>query len=417
SCNKNLEKTDIIEENDELYCHACHGKKSTNFSKSDEESSTEVDDMTCQLLEHLPKELTNSCNMTKDKTALLLFEQVKGIFTNLDELIERIKADQKTRAKAEEPVGISIFNRSDKEYTHKNLKSENGSFMWFQLLIEVLICMQHSSTAKKELIDVCKRQYQNNSKELSIIDEFEDDYDSSNAVWWYTRESCLYRLLNKALRVQNIDILFSFRFFIKDMFKSLTEEHKKMKRSLTDHFIRVYRGQIISTDEFDRIQKSIGEFISINSFFSTSRNRKQALGFIRSVVSSDAIKKILFEIKVDIRLSTKPFADVTNLSYFKQEEEIIFMLGSIFRISHIDYSEQDEVWIADLTLCNENDHDLRDLFAYHKEKLGQDLTNVVSLGDILFKMGEFDKAKQYYKRILTESSMIDLTTASCYFGL
>ncbi|CAF1160522.1 unnamed protein product [Didymodactylos carnosus] len=345
------------------------------------------------------------------------YSKVKGVFTDLDELIKRITKDQEIREKVEDLVAISIFNRMDKESTHKNLKSENSSFMWFQLLIEILICMEHSLTAKQELINICRQQYKNNTKELTIIDEFDSDYDCSNAIWWYTRESCIYRLLNKALRIQDIDILFAFRFYITDIFNKLDEEHKKFKNSLIEQFIRVYRGQVISTDEFNRMRKSIGEFISINSFFSTSQNRQLALEFINTITPTNDLKQILFEITVDIRLSTKPFADVTKLSFFKEEEEIIFMLGSVFRITNVIYSKEEQVWVAKLVLCNENDHDLKDLFAYHKKKIGKESTTVVSLGDYLFKMGEFDKAKQYYNRILVELSTIDLSTANCYFGL
>ncbi|CAF0802568.1 unnamed protein product [Adineta steineri] len=520
-CKENLKKTDVIEDNGKIYCHACHGKKLTCSTEDHEKSSILVSGTACQVSKDLSKTLTNCSISTEDDKPSLLpkqvnkstnletfsliwldanvhitkdnidsqvklreainflqifdkadeceqniksiknekvvfivsgrlgrevvprlhnlpqlncvyvycfdkagnkqwsdkYSKVNDVFTDLDELIKRITKDQQVREKVEDSVAISIFNRSDKECTHKNLKSENGSFMWFQLLIEVLISMQHNLTAKKELINVCKQQYHNNSKELAVINEFENSYSSSRAIWWYTRETCLYRLLNKALRVQNIDVLFAFRFFIKDMFTNLNEEHKKFKRSLTDQLIQVYRGQVISADEFDRMHKSIGEFISINSFFSTSRNRKRALEFTNNIPPSDSIRQILFDIKVDIRLSTKPFADVTKLSYFEEEEEILFMLGSVFRITNVVYSKQEQVWVAELMLCNENDHDLRDLFSYHKEKIGKDLSNFVPLGDILFKMGEFDKARQYYKRILTELSTIDLSTASCYFGL
>ena len=40
-------------------------------------------------------------------------------------------------------------------------------------------------------------------------------YSSETAIWWYTRDSFIYRILNKALRTQNIQILISFRFLIK----------------------------------------------------------------------------------------------------------------------------------------------------------------------------------------------------------
>jgi hypothetical protein len=52
-----------------------------------------------------------------------------------------------------------------------------------------------------------------------MIDEFEMDYSSENALWWYSRDSFLYGMLNKALRTQDIDTLFLFRFFIRDIYE------------------------------------------------------------------------------------------------------------------------------------------------------------------------------------------------------
>ena len=124
------------------------------------------------------------------------------------------------------------------------------------------------------------------------------------------------------------------------------------------------------------------------------------------------------QVKIEnVYLSTKPFADVTSLSYFQGEEEVLFMLGTIFRIKKVTYSNEESIWIAELSLCSNSDHDLRDLFAYQKEKIGQNSSDAVSLGDILFKMGEFDKAKQYYNRILSEVSTNNQSVANCYFGL
>jgi hypothetical protein len=74
-------------------------------------------------------------------------------------------------------------------------------------------------------------------------------------------------MLNKALRKQNIDILFLFRFFIRDI-------HRKLKQNQYQYSIRFYRGQMLSNDELNNLRKSIGEFISINSFFSTTTNHR-----------------------------------------------------------------------------------------------------------------------------------------------
>ena len=73
------------------------------------------------------------------------------------------------------------------------------------------------------------------------------------ALWWYTRESFIYRILNKALRIQNIDLLFLFRFYIRDIEQQL---HKNRYQSS----VRVYRGQLMSHEELEFIKK----FIKIN---------------------------------------------------------------------------------------------------------------------------------------------------------
>jgi hypothetical protein len=72
--------------------------------------------------------------------------------------------------------------------------------------------MKPTKTDRDELISLCQKEYKDNRVELNILDEFKKDYVSDRSLWWYTRESCLYRLMNKALRVQNIDLLFLFRF-------------------------------------------------------------------------------------------------------------------------------------------------------------------------------------------------------------
>ena len=133
---------------------------------------------------------------------------------------------------------------------------------------------------KMNLINFCKQQYKNNPNELNIIKEFENDYSSDRSLWWYTRQSFLYRLLNKALRVQNIDLLFLFRFFIRDIGQEL--ENNKCSSP-----IRCLSSQLMSKEEIEILKNSIGEYISMNSFLSTSLNREQARSFF---LSADLIK-------------------------------------------------------------------------------------------------------------------------------
>ena len=76
---------------------------------------------------------------------------------------------------------------------------------------------------EKNLLIFAKRIIKEIIQEMKIIDEFEKNYKPENAIWWYTRESCFYRMMNKALRVQDFDMLFALRFFITDIAKQIKE--------------------------------------------------------------------------------------------------------------------------------------------------------------------------------------------------
>ncbi|CAF1685930.1 unnamed protein product, partial [Didymodactylos carnosus] len=88
---------------------------------------------------------------------------------------------------------------------------------------------------KNDMLDEARLFYKENDYELKIISEFDENYISNDAIRWYTRESFLYRLLNKALRTENIDIIFKFRFFIVDLYNQLKQEHIKFIHSLSSN--------------------------------------------------------------------------------------------------------------------------------------------------------------------------------------
>ncbi|CAF1460726.1 unnamed protein product, partial [Didymodactylos carnosus] len=103
--------------------------------------------------------------------------------------------------------------------------------------------------AKQELLDECHLQYAHNAIKLYKIDEFEQNYASDEAVYWYTRDMCLYRMMNKALRTQDLRILYKMKFFIKDLHQNL---QKLYDESNFKSIVTVYRGQNMPSDEFNK---------------------------------------------------------------------------------------------------------------------------------------------------------------------
>jgi tetratricopeptide (TPR) repeat protein len=283
--------------------------------------------------------------------------------------------------------------------------------MWFQLYIEVLLRMHHKLSDRKELYELCKIACQGNNSELDIINEFENKYKPENAIWWYTRESCLYRMMNKALRYQDFDILFTFRFLITDIAKQIKTEYEKFIRTRKTHQnICVYRGQSIGNGELQSMINNVGEFLSMNSFFSTTLNRSIALNFVHSLpINNDIQQRILFEITIDPQLQTKPFANVSQLSFYKNENEILIMLGALFHIDKISEDKKNHMWITYLSLAEESDYRLKDTFAHMKQKIGEE-TNLASLGKILFEMGEYDQVDKCYQHMMYHAQL-DLSVA------
>lgn len=254
-----------------------------------------------------------------------------------------------------------------------------------------MLRLKPTQTDKNELIDYLKNKYHENKSELNNIHEFEQEYSSKKALQWYTRESFFYKTLNAALRTQNIHVIFLFRSFIVDIQKQLQKYQSK-------NILRVYRGQLMSNNEVVNLKKHKGHFISVNSFFSTSKERATALFLLCDTNSSIDSERVLFEVNTDPNIvTTKPFADISICSEFPEELEVLFMSGSIFRLNNIKRS-YDGIWIIRMTLCNDDEHDLKQVLMYMKQKIGVGETNLRTFGKILWRMGKLDLAEIYLHR-------------------
>ncbi|CAF1305848.1 unnamed protein product, partial [Adineta steineri] len=340
------------------------------------------------------------------------YNKVKGIYYEIDQLIASIKSNEvgiRAITAVDEPLSMSICNVSnDYEQTTSDL---DGRFVHSQLLIDCLLRMEPLSTDKNEFISFSLNEYHDNEDMLKIIKEFEDDYSTDRVIWWYTRETFIYRLLNKSLRIQNIDLLFTLRFLIRDLEQQL-QQHQCSSP------ITVYRGQLISTEELELLKQSKGKLISMNSFLSTSLNRNTALVYLNTNMNDNTrLQPILFEIDADpCRNDIKPFANISSFSYFPTEDEILMMLGSVFRVNNL-YLDEDQIWIMNITLCSDNDHDLKSIVDCMKNQYGSEQTRLLLFGHVLVDMAYFDDAEKYYHRLLKDLSSDDKDICNCYHAL
>ncbi|CAF1314885.1 unnamed protein product [Adineta steineri] len=338
------------------------------------------------------------------------YKKIKAVVTDLDELVSRIKVDHKIQKMVEEPLSINIFTKGGG--AGSSTTGLNGEFVFSQILIDFLIQLQYTEDDKKELIDLCKKQYKGNNDESSDIREFQEEYSSDNVLWWYTRESFFYKTLNAALRTPaDIHTIFLFRKYIADIQNQLTT-HQAKKR------LRVYRSQMISNKELENLKQNCGKFISINSFFSTSFDKQQALSFLDASDGTENLEAILFQIDADPKMAiTKPFADITEFSEFKCEAEVLFMLGSIFRLDSVEHRKNDKVWIIEMTLCNDEEHDLKQVLIDMKEQFMSKGINLQTLTKILRGMSQINLARKYFMRLLEQLPLNDPLRIDLYQDL
>ena len=284
----------------------------------------------------------------------------------------------------------------------------NGQFVFSQVLINCLLQLKSTEADTNELIQHCKEKYKGNVVELKNIDKFQKEYSPKKALWWYTIESFFYKTLNAALRTQDIHLMFLFRSYVSDI-------HHQLKSCQVQHPLRVYRSQILSRYELKILQKCVGQLISVNSFFSTSTDYHQTLSFLDTTNQANNLEPITFEIYANPEMvTTKPFGNIMQHSAFSDEGEVLFMIGSMFRVNSVDH--EDKVWVIKMTLCNENEHDLRDVLEDMTQQFSRRI-DFHTLGKIVWKLGKFDLAELYITRLLNELPENDPIKSSLYRDL
>ncbi len=238
-------------------------------------------------------------------------------------MINEIKQDQKILIKIDEPLSIDVFTVNDNE--DKSTTGLNGKFVYSQLLLDYILRIKPNENDKNELISLYKQEYAGNPIELNNVYDFEKNYSPEKVLWWYTRESFFYKTLNKALRTQNIHMIYLLRLYINDIYYKLQEKQSNCQ-------LKVYRCQLMSKDELNYLIKHVDQFISINSFFSTSIQRHVASFYMGHGIPQNDFQEVLFEIDAIPHLNNKKyFANICLQSDFYNEYEVLFTLGSIFR--------------------------------------------------------------------------------------
>jgi len=320
------------------------------------------------------------------------FRKIRGVESSTNVLLEELENHQNHLENIEDSRALRICQQNEPAHSIEN---RTASLVWYRLLLEILIQPNYLPTkgTYHEFIHIL-RQYSSNDEDGSnLIDEFEQTYEPTRAVSWLTRDTPLIRFVNKALREQDINILFPLRFLLVDIYTQLTKNQAPS--------LNVFRLQLMPKTQIEDLRSNPGRLIIVNGFLFATTNKSQLLSTIQN---NEQFETVLFDIQADFRSGTVPFAYLQQFdSYNEQqiEREILFMCGSIFEVGSLRY--ENSIWRLQLRLTSENDVPV---LSQMKQNL-RETKNLNIISDLLKKINQEDKARIFAERIANEQ----LTTA------
>jgi tetratricopeptide (TPR) repeat protein len=329
--------------------------------------------------------------------------KIEGVYTDIKPICEALK--KAAQDCDHNLVSLSFFKKAEGD-SDENLDQIDSSFMYTQILKEILLTIDFEQEHIDDFLTYCREQFVGNPNELENVDKIEKEYHHRQPIWWYTYDCFLYSMLNKALRTMEVDLIIKMGFFVRALHNHIAELHDEQfgEHHHSDSFT-VYRGQGLSQTDFDQLKSTQGGLVSFNNFLSTSKKRDIGLAFARRTITTSNLMGILFVMPIDLSISTTPFANIDSIGCNPGEEEILFSMHSVFRIGQVKQIDKSgRLWQVDLTLTSGNNPQLHDLTARMREETFSGYKGWFRLGELMMKLGHFDKAEELYEILLKQTT-------------
>ncbi|CAF0878992.1 unnamed protein product [Adineta steineri] len=148
--------------------------------------------------------------------------------------------------------------------------------------------------------------------------------------------------------------------------------------------------------EHDQIVSNKNKLISTNGFISTTLAREVALDFALRAAQHSELVPILFEITASPDLKRTTFADISAFSAFPDEKEVLFNLGSAFKITDIEeHSGFNSYTVVRMLATDEGYASVEQYMELSKNDLEGDDKKVM-FGRLLIDMGQYKESKDYF---------------------
>ena len=352
-------------------------------------------------------------------------------FSNIDELFQYILKDLSGSDTAQNlnnqsvdneectwktflpPLGI--FNLLSIPRLFHHLNKESSIFLRFQLLNKILTRMKWESKDLSILCVFCRKKYQGNPAQMRHITDFEKTYRVDEAIKNYTdtEKSFLFKTLTEVFQRQDTCGIYKCRYYIADLCRQL-----KAKHTVVDNEIILYRGKKIpliiiqQLKDLGKLENDEDKFISMNGFFSTTKNKQVAETFAGNDGQRSGYASVIFILKINRGLLTAiPYADIAEFSCIPDEEEFLFSTGSVWKLLKIE--DNNELWTIELELSDKFDSHLAELdrqyFIDQPTQLEQSRNHyyLYFLAKLSYELGKYSQASEFYYDLLNKEDLSD----------
>ncbi|CAF1977441.1 unnamed protein product [Rotaria magnacalcarata] len=319
----------------------------------------------------------------------------------------------------------NVFSRNVKEASLRQLSTDSAAFVWHQLLLDIIQKLpdEDDEEAKREFLAECRSEYSGNSAMKTWIDRFDQKYRTSDAIAWYTRDTFVYRLLNRALRMQEVDIVYKCRFMLKELCQQLA----RLQKSSDDLAIEtVFRVQKVPLEELEKLRNSIGRLIAMSSFLSTSIGEEVSKAFGDTNENQcEGEQWLLYKITIAPDMERShifAYIGQNGFSVNPDEMEVLFAPGAVFRVDSIpELDAKVSVWCINLSLathkqCIEIERTMNSI----RQRHAHFPNTLLTLGAILAEIGYFNSSLRFYQTLLQKTlpqpSNLSYSLAACVYS-
>lgn len=263
------------------------------------------------------------------------YKKIIEIHTDYDLLLKSL--EQSINILEQQIFSFNVFNQN-KDYSN-DLSKSSASFLWYQLLIDILKQMPNNENFNKNIFD----SYNESCK--TELSQFKQDYSREKCIQLYNEQHFIHRFLNKALRTKNIELIYVLQHFIIDIYDQIKLAKESFEK---DKLLNLFYWKRVSKIELEQFKNYIGFYISANGFLPVSFNKDNAIKLAKNKIFPNETEAILFQFEINSNSDQITYIEIHN------KQEIIFNLDTVFRLHSIEFDTDLDLW--KIKLINDDSH-------------------------------------------------------------